>query len=180
MANSRGIYAIRRVVSPSSYELFDEIKDELEVEFRGSDRLFTPETLLLTVIGFSRFSKKHKLNGPDTRQIINAVPSLHENITAQIGRLGVFGSGNGMKLAVNVESEELVDEYQACRRAYADRGYPLNERVMRADVFKPHCSIGYLHAANAGHHRENLKRYNKMIEFALHEQIILEPPVLRD
>jgi hypothetical protein len=181
-AQARGVHGIRRVIDPASLRVFESINDRLESEIRGLDRLIHPSTLTVTIIGFSRFNKRLKDRGPSTREIIESVPSFSGPIPAELGKLGIFGSGNAHKLAFELISPEIEEEIDRCEEEYRSRGFPLLEDYNTENRrFMPHCSIAFLHKDNIGHHRErrNLARYTAITK-ELGSAVMLAPPISRD
>jgi hypothetical protein len=111
-ANARGIFAVRRIVSPESHETLQEISDVLQPDLHNAGRLFDVRNIAVTVIGFSRFDKRHIGIGPTTRSIVDRVHSSQHPLEVTLGSLGIYGSEHKSKLGINLISTELDAEVE--------------------------------------------------------------------
>lgn len=157
IAKERGIIPIRRRVDSSSWMLFEEAKENLQPELENVGRLFIPESLGVTVVGFSRFSDKHLRNGPATNEFINAVPTFNQPLEVELGSLGIFGSGGKIKLGFHLESTSITTETNCYEQALLKRGYPLKQdKNVREGVQRPHVSVALLYNDQVGHFSDEL------------------------
>ncbi len=145
IAQSRGVQAIRRRVAPSSHELFAEVNEKLEPEILGAGRLFTPETIGVTVIGFSQLTPEAIHKGPTTKNVLKQNREGAASVEVMLGKLGVYGGRQKIKLAFELESQYLHDEHQTIMQMYRDQGYPLRPNM---SGYTPHCSVALLDAGN--------------------------------
>lgn len=90
-SNQNGIYAVRRHISPANSEFFEGVAEKLEPKIINAGRLLRVGQLSVTVIGFSRFSKKHRFYGVPTERIAQEIPSATESFEAKLGSLSIFG-----------------------------------------------------------------------------------------
>jgi len=142
----RGVVPIRRMISPESYGVFDSIRDNLVSEVRGQARLFDIETIGITVIGFSRFDLNHRQRGPRTEDIANRVPSIWEPMTARIGAIGLYGSGNRFKLAFRLNSNQLNKEIISLEDEFDRSNWRLKkDHNTRNNEINPHASVALLY-----------------------------------
>lgn len=142
---SKGIVAVRRKISPESLSSFQTIVDELNPELQNAARLFTTKMLGVTVVGFSRFDKRHIGKGPATRDVTRKVDSCRYPIDVQLDRFAIFGSNNKGKLGICLESDELVQETQDLEDEFASQGFPLRKDHNSEDGYTPHCSIALIY-----------------------------------
>ena len=174
-ANERGVFAVRRLLSPQSYDSIRQTTDLLNHELKNIGRTFEVETIGVTIVGFSRFFRKHMLNGPATSLITENIVSAKYPIEVVLGRLGVYGPDSRAKLAVSIESPELVHEELAYRKAYEDRGYSLNNRW----TYQPHCSLALIASDYVEHFNDprSISRLNKLTGLGkmIEQSIVLEP-----
>lgn len=185
-ANERGVFAVRRPIDPQSFDLFDEIEDKLTPRFRGKDRLFTPKTITVTVLGFSRFSEVHKESGPPTSDIVSEVSSFKEPVIVRLGRLGIYGNEED-KLAFELHGHnrasgpQLEDEIEMCEKVSESLGFPLVDDYFSTDGYVPHCSIAGLHRSNVPHHKKRsiIRSYNRLLDVNGSE-VVLAPPIDRN
>lgn len=166
VADRRGIFAIRRRVEPVKDDKLTAAMNPLIPEFGGAGRLFVPETLAVTVIGFSRYSKQHIQHGPATKDFVDSVSTVRKAKKILLGKLDVFGSGNDHKLGFHIDSPWIHQEIEAYEKVLNDRGFPLNP--CNGDPEKkylPHLSIGHLYTDEiVGYFKEpeTLERISKL------------------
>jgi hypothetical protein len=123
-----GVRAIRRPVAEESLEVVQNLIEVLKPELKNIARLFVPESIHITVVGYSRYSKQYKESGLKTREIADKVPSSKQVIDkVLLGRLGVYGGGTSRapKLAAGVVSSVLMDEALEFEEQFQVEGYPL-------------------------------------------------------
>ena len=178
-ANERGIFAVRRKVSPASRLLLQKIVDELQPELHNVSRIFDIKSLGVTVIGFSRFDKRHLGAGPATKKITDRVDSCHQVIEVQLGTLGIYGSDTRGKLGISLTSRQLVDEVLALQDEFQSAGFPLKADPNSAGEYQPHCSLALLDTDKSGHFKDEraLRMLNGLhiIESSMSETIVLDP-----
>lgn len=157
-ANYRGIFAVRRDISPDSYGTMQRVADALRPELHNAARIFDVRSIGVTVIGFSRFDRRHCGKGPSTALITERVRSASEPIDVKLGSLAVFGpdittkakvSGKH-KLSVEVYSEDLEAEEQEFEAAYANAGFPLKREHNGDGTYVPHLSVALLYGDHVG------------------------------
>lgn len=147
IAQERGIFAVRRVVSQDSYYIFDSIAESLEVPVKveNAGRIFRTDSIGVTVIGFSRFDSNHRQYGPPTSHVIRDVESANSELEVKLTDLAVFGGGSKHKLGFKLESKILEDEIANFEQAFYDRGQPLRKDPKNHDNgATPHCSVAFL------------------------------------
>jgi hypothetical protein len=155
VAQEGGIVAVRRPIDPTSYSLFATIAEQLSPEFENAARLFTPESLGITVVGFSKFSRQHRLHGPRTADIAAQVATASLPARAKLGTLSVYGSGKKHKLGFSLESAELATEITDFERAFQNANATLKkDHNNPTDVPNLHCSIALLYEDTADHFRD--------------------------
>src|SRR6202012_1460224 len=91
-------------------------------------QLWRAKQLSITVISYSRMDTRHKRRAIPTKEMIGRIPSAKSHIEVTLGALGLYGSGNGIKLSFalhSVEVEELEDEIRNYEQAYEDANWPL-------------------------------------------------------
>lgn len=180
VARTRGVYAVRRFVSDSSHKLFESVNKEMLPELENTGRLFTPDSLGVTVVGFSQFTSDIIRKGPNTDSIIAEQNSAQGPLAVEIGRLGIFGSGNKHKLAFRIESPELYREHRELEDLYAEQKYPLAE-IPYDDGFVPHCSIALMFGEHVEHYRDKrtLARLDTVAGL-MGQYVMLDPAVRND
>jgi hypothetical protein len=177
-ARSRGIVAVRRPVAPQSQEVFANIIDDLNPEVRKVARLFEPNTLGVTLIGFSRFTKADVHNAPPVLEVCQKVPSTLQFVSCQLGRFAVFGSGRKHKLGVTLTCQELTDEIHTLEATYARRGISLkhdsNNPNEHANL---HCSLALLYGEFVGQFQDvrTLDRLDGLCSDLLENEVFLGP-----
>lgn len=146
LGRETSVFAIRRLVDPQSYELFANANNEIVGEIGGLGRLFVPETMGVSVVGFSRFSKKYKHEGPDTEEMVRSVDSCNKPLRIRLGAFGIYGSDKKIKLGVEIHSSELYGEVNMLSRNFREKGHPLlrDRNVDRTNFL--HLSIGLLYS----------------------------------
>jgi len=145
-ANLRGIHAVRRKVSASETEpLMYQIAQDIGSELENAARIFMPDNLGVTVVGFSRFNDRLIYRGPTTDSMLEKIPSLKQPIKAKLGSLAIFGSRVKAKLAVSLFSDELQNEVKALEDQYLLSGFPLKRDYNDDGSYLPHCSIALLY-----------------------------------
>lgn len=141
------IIPVRRLVSPESHTTLSIIEKLLRTELLGAARQFEVDGLGVTVIGFSRFDRRHRgPKGPPTSDIVREVPGAQEPLEVSLGGLAVFGSLQKAKLGLQLLSDELEEEVHAFEDAFEKRGFPLKpDHNARDGVINLHCSIALLY-----------------------------------
>lgn len=177
-AHEKGIFAIRRSVAPESYETLQAINNALVPELQNTARLFDVHTLGVTVIGFSRYDKRHRNSGPPTKDIVERVPSSRQKIEVTIGGLATYGSASKGKLGLQLVSTDLANEAHFFEQAFADHDFPLrNDPNCDGILYASHCSLALLYNDTRAHF-EDPRSLNKLAELsglATASSIILEP-----
>lgn len=178
LAQERGVYAIRRPLSEQSKELMVPVYDKLSPYLEGGRaRLFTADTLGITVIGASRFNYKHFSEGPPTDEVLDGVESTKQAVTARIGSVAIFGMGNNSnKLGFCLESQDVYDENYALKESYRGAGFPLYVPRYEREGFVPHLSIATLYADQIPQfdNHDMLDRLDSLLAVQ-GEEIILDP-----
>ena len=178
-ANERGVFAVSRPISSEGQMVLQSISDILQPELRNAGRLFNVNTLGTTVIGFSRFSKRHKGIGPPTEQVTNEIDSSHHPIEVELGHLGIYGSATKCKLSISLISDKLIREAEAIEAVFEQRGFPLKQDPNAENGFVPHCSIALLYNDNLGHFQDDkiLRRLESLtgLEPRTMQTIVLDP-----
>jgi len=148
----RGVFAVRRQLSPSSHSLFEGFAEKLEPELMNVGRLIRVSQLSLTVVGYNRFSKDHRMYGVPTSGVKELVPSSKRPVEATLGRLGIFGAGRKHKLSFNLIAPELEEEVLAFEDAFDNVGFPLNKDPNN-DSDRPtmHLSVAFVFEDHVGH-----------------------------
>ena len=152
IVRERGIIAVRRPLHESSYSIFREITNNLMPELPNAARLFDPESIGVTIIGFSRFDDHHKRFGLSTREIAEKVPSSSKKIEVGLGSLGIYGSHSKHKLGFSIHSEVIEDEVVDFQEEFRESGTKL-----RRDPNKPmgelalHICIALMYEDHIGH-----------------------------
>jgi hypothetical protein len=144
-AGQRGVVAIRRQIAPESQELLSSIADYLQPELQNVGRLFAPEALGVSIIGFSRYDKRHRGIGPATKDVVSMIESCYRPINVDIGRMAIFGTNRKAKLGVVLESEDLDYEVEVIENEFEKRGFPLRKDFNSEDGFLGHCSLALLY-----------------------------------
>jgi hypothetical protein len=179
-AKDHEIFAVRRRISPDSYSVFEDIATRLEPEVVNAGRIFEPASLGVTVVGFTRFDKRHRHKGISTPRAIERVPSASKSLRARLGGLGVFGSGNKHKLSFVLECGELGYEIDSFERVFRLSGFPLKRDPNNPEgIVTPHCSIALLHEDHVAHFGDE-KTLHRLTGICLEEacgdtSIMLEP-----
>ncbi len=155
-ASLRGIFAVRRQLSADSQEVLLDIMDALHPELLNAARLFYLGELSITVIGFSRFDKKHRGTGPSTMSIVDRVQSTKHPIEeVKLGQLCIFGSEAKAKLAISLNSDELDQEVENIEAEYERKGFKLRKDYNSDNEdYSPHCSIALLFGDNLSHFQD--------------------------
>jgi len=174
-ANERGVFAVRRLVAPQSYDTLRQTTNLLCDELKNVGRTFEAETIGVTIVGFSRFFHKHMLNGPNTSDVTENIASAKHPIEVVLGRLGIYGSNSRAKLAIAIDSPELINEELAYQKEFAKIGYPINQRW----PYSPHCSVALVFSDYVEHFADprSLSRLNRLTGLGkmIEQSIILEP-----
>ena len=182
-ASIRGVYAIRRSIAEESLLRLDQIAQQLTPELDNNvGRLFIPETMGVTVVGFYSFDHHHKLEGPSTESVLDKVPSTSQPLAVSLGRLGIFGSEKKAKLSFGIISDELEAEEEEIARIYYERGFKLRRDPNGEGFYRPHLSIGIIHSDFAAHYSderalERLEVISRLGEHAVNE-VVLNPITL--
>jgi len=182
IAKERGVYAVRRTLAEGSEEVLAPLYEVLPPYLEGAKgRLFTQETLGVTVVGASRFGKNHFDKGPATAKVLEQVPSVDSFISAKIGSIALFGSGNRIsKLGFCLQSTDLQAENEALRGVYSKLGFPLHVPWYEKEGFVSHCSVAILYADQIGRFSNDdiLERLDQAI--GIRDQEIVLAPVARN
>ncbi len=183
VAAIRGVFAARRSISEESLGILKNITEQLTPELDNNvGRLFIPETMGVTVVGFSRFDHHHKMEGPSTEAVLNQIPSTSQPLVVSLGRLGLFGSDKKTKLSFGIISDELEAEQEEIASIYHERGFKLRRDPNGDGFYRPHLSIGIIHSDFAAHYSderalERLEVVSRMGEQAVNE-VVLNPIAL--
>ena len=181
IAKQRGIYAVRRPIAPESREVFDVVESTLSPYLEGGGgRIFTENTLGVTVIGASLFSENHYLKGPATCGVLERIPSAKENIATVIGSLALFGGGKNLnKLGFELTSPELIQENALLHGVYSDLGFPLRSTRFAGSSYNSHCSIAILYSDQIGRfdNPDILRKLDRTIAIE-GKEIMLSPPTI--
>jgi len=137
VVQERGITAVRRPIHESSIPIFQEITKNLLPELPNAARIFEPETLGVTIIGFGRFDDQHKRFGKSTKEIAESVPSSADKIEVGLGQLGIYGSHSKHKLGFSIYGEMIEDEVLDFHGAFREAGTKL-----RRDTNKSYGELG--------------------------------------
>lgn len=151
VARERNVFAIRRNIDESSYPVFEKAAERLKSEVDGIGRLFLPSALTVTVVGFTRFTHKHREQGPPTLDILNKVESNDSYIYGTLGKLGIYGAGTKHKLGFKLHSSDIIDEIYKYEEAFEQTGYPLRNDPNSPDGPVPHCSVALMYQDNIKH-----------------------------
>lgn len=159
-ANYRGIFAVRREISPVSYGTMQKVADSLSPELHNAARIFDVRSIGVTVIGFSRFDRRHCGKGPKTASITEQISTAHRPLEVRLGNLAVYGAeinyknnkliSGKHKLAVEVYSEDLIHEEREFEAAFEDAGYPLKREHNGDGTYAPHLSVALLYGDYVG------------------------------
>jgi hypothetical protein len=156
LVSERGVYAVRRSVSPLSVDYIDCIISNLQPEMENASRLFDKDSLGVTIIGFSRFDDRHKRFGQPTHEIAKNVPSSSRETKVLLGRMGIYGSGAKHKLGFEIISSELETEVLDFEAEFKASGSKL-----RRDPNKPsselnlHLCVGLMYEDHIGHFNDD-------------------------
>lgn len=163
-ANNRGVFAIRRPLEPESYQVIHDVTNSLRGELHNSGRLFDVRSLGVTVIGFSRFDRAHRRQGPPTTEIIASVESSRHKLSARLGKLAVFGSETKGKLGIILNSEDLNQEVENFENEFQKRDFKLIRDPNDHGIYTPHLSICLLYSDHLNSFKDSrtLHRLNKI------------------
>lgn len=181
IAIEKGIFGIRRPIHKNSVELFSIVKEKIldSQEIMGAGRLFVPETLGLTVVGFSRFSRKHRDRGPKTQSVVECIPSCASNVEIELGRIGIFGSKTNPKLGFHIASDKLENEREELSSEYERRRFELRSDPSSGTENNLHISIVQLYGDRDYFDDPRiLKRFEDITEVV--GKIVTLAPVPRD
>ena len=152
MVYERGIYAVRRPISPESVEYFDNIITNLKPEMENESRLFDSDSLGVTVIGFNRFDNRHKRFGMATREIAEKIPSSSQQIEVNLGKIGIYGSGIKHKIGFEIISPELETEVMDFETQFNESGSNLRRDFNKPDgEMNLHLCVGLMYEDHIGH-----------------------------
>jgi hypothetical protein len=152
IVRERGITAVRRPLHESSFPVFQAITESLLPELPNAARLFDPESLGVTVIGFSRFDDHHKRHGVATKEIAEKIPSSRDKIEVSLGSLDIYGSHSKHKLGFSIHGDIIEDEVIDFQEEFRRSGTKL-----RRDPNKPmgelalHICIALMYEDHIGH-----------------------------
>lgn len=151
-ANSRGVFAVRRKVSPESFGVLEKIGESLRPELTNTGTLSEVRSLGVTVIALSRI--KHD-RVPSTSSITEQVKSASQPIEAKLGGLAIFGAElrakdsaknvRPRKLGVRIISDELVKEAADYEVQFEAEGCPLVDDRNGYGYYEPHLSIALIY-----------------------------------
>ena len=152
---SSEIFPIRRPVDESDFEKLGEFTRKIleSREFEGCGRLFVPQMMALTVVGWTRFTKDQKFKGPKTIEVMDKVESCNEPILVRLGALGIYGSGGRYKLAAEVHSTALHHEIAELEIEYERAGFPLRADRNADRENHLHLSLGQVYTHTIDHMR---------------------------
>ena len=154
LISERGIYAVRRQLHPDSVPFFQGMVDNLQPELDNVARLFDPESIGVTIIGFTRFNDNHKRKGLATSEIAERVATSNSPVEIKLGEMGIYGSGSKHKLGFEVVSSDIEDEIFNFEEAFKKSG-----TTLRRDVNKPSGVLG-IHACIALMYEDHLGHFN--------------------
>lgn len=177
-AASRGVFAVRRSISPESYGLFEAAGEALikEIHGRHNERLFDPRTLTVTVVGLHHFSEDYIFGGVPTKELIKNIPSSNSIIDATLGTISLFGFGRSMKLAFGLMSERLVEEHNRIRELIVHQGYSL-QYPRGWSEYQPHCSVAPIRE-DPETHAHRLSRYNRVLIGIIGQTVRMSPVLI--
>lgn len=152
-AKRREIYAVRRRLDVPSQKLLGEVfEDGLLSEVSGAGRLFVPETLGVTVVGFSRYTRKYINVGPKTETVVGRSETSGITMTAGLGNLMMVGSlRRPNKLAIELDAPELTEEMKAYVDIFDEIRFPLKPDYNNGGEPIPHLTLGIVYSDNIGH-----------------------------
>ncbi len=153
-ANLNGVYAVRRKISPASLSLMQSIEVKLLPELHNVGRLFDAHMLGVTVIGFSRFDKRHRGIGPSTASISEKITSTKMPLEVVLGRLAVYGSELKAKLGIDIFSDELINEELEYESCFSAADFPLKDDYNSNGSYKPHVSLALMYGDNFGYFKD--------------------------
>lgn len=177
-ANRRGVFAVRRRVAPESQESLQVISDILQPEIRSTGRLFDVRTLGVTVVGFSRFDRRHLGTGPPTSEVVRKVLSTSSALEVGLGKLSIYDTETKAKLGVALISEELEQEVEDLEDGFRRKGFSLRTDPNDDGEYAPHCSMALLYTDNLAHYQDprTLRRLDTITGLSADTiQIVLEP-----
>lgn len=183
-----GVVAARRKISPLSYPVFDQLKNGLEQELNMSVHLSSSRDLGVSVLSFYRLN--HIVDVPPTNTITELISSAATPIEVRLGRLAFYGkklSGIealdfttriGVKLAVDLISDELHQEAQQYEDEYVSRGIKLQAYPGDGE-YHAHCSLAHI-TAPAGYFKNpdslaNLSQSTILKETISSSSVVLMP-----
>ena len=156
LSRLNGVKAVRRNLAKESLPTIEEISSRLEPELANIARLFLPTMLHLTMVGYSRFSNKHKSSDLATAEVAASIPSSREQLTGvRLGKLGIYGGGTSRapKLAIGLTSDLVSAEIAQFETQFASFGFPLlpeynQEKEDSGDLinYPAHLSIAYINS----------------------------------
>ncbi len=182
-ANEHGIYAVRRLLARESQPLLKDLENKLMPELTNVSRVFEPQSLEVTVIGASRYDKRHRGKGPKTEHISEKVTSASYPIEAKLGKMAVYGSGRKHKLAIGLISDGLIEEENSYMAQFEIVGFPLRRDYNDEGFYSPHLSIALINNDRLAHFKDprtirGLGRISNYKDF-LDQQIVFDP-VIKD
>lgn len=145
IALSRGVEGVRRKLSPRSFPLIKEMFAVLEREIKLPVQLFEPSTLAVTCVGYRRFTRRHKINGPATADIARHIRGVNQPIIARLGGLSLFGACDSYKLGFTLDAKAISSEENAFMKEFLHRKFQLGPQFGTDDGrTNPHMSIAVL------------------------------------
>lgn len=153
-ANAKGIYAVRRKVAEQSYATLQEVADNLQAPLHNAGRIFDVRMLGITIIGFSRFDRRHCGRGPSTASITEKVATAVRPIEVALGSLAIYGSSSKAKLGIEIISEELDAEESTYEAQFTNVGYALKKEYNGNGTYAPHLSIALLYGDHLSHFQD--------------------------
>lgn len=168
-AQERGVRQVRRRLHPSSYEFMDSVTEKIIDRIDDDGNVIKPRSMMTTMVGFSRYSKHHCRHAPPTKEIIAGVDSIHEPLTATLGRLGLFGSDRGRrKLAFRLNLGGVMNEIRDMEEAFKEERYPLgaDPNALLSGVI-PHCTVGFVYLNRAPSYEVNNERKLRTLDIEL-------------
>lgn len=180
-ANEHGIYAVRRLLSRESQPLLKDLENRLMPELTNVSQVFESQTLKVTVIGASRYDKRHRGKGPRTEHISEKVTSARYPIEAKLGKMAVYGSGRKNKLAIGLISNELIEEENNYMEQFEAVGFPLRRDYNDDGFYAPHLSIALLNNDHVPHFKDprTIRRLGHIVNYEefQNQQIIFDPVI---
>lgn len=179
---NRGVVPVRRKIARQSIPDLLDYSESLESVLDGKARMMTPNSLHVSVVSFSRLSESHKRRGQPTSEIARKFVQLSSRpVEATIGKIMLAGGGNKYKLAIELQSEQLLEEEAAYSQALSDLRFPLLKEYTSEDgQYHPHCSVALLYNDHLKEFENPDRRaYLDEMAHSIGKTILLNPPEFR-